>query len=38
MHGLQVQWQNNRWVVVDARNWSYEARMGAMDCDGLGVT
>ena len=37
VHGLRVQWQNNRQVVVDARKWSYEAQMGTMGCDGLGV-
>ena len=37
VHGLRVQWQNNRQVVADARKWSYEAQMGTMGCDGLGV-
>ena len=23
VHGLQVQWQNIRWVVAGARKWSY---------------
>ena len=37
VHGLQVQWQNNRRVVADAHKWSYKARMGATGCDGSGV-
>ena len=37
MHGLWVQWQNNRWVVAGARKWLYEAWMGATGCDGSGV-
>ena len=38
VHGLQVQWQNIRRVVTGAHKWLYEAQMGAMGCDGLGVT
>ena len=38
VHGLRVQWQNIRQVVVGAHKWSYEARMGTMGCNGLGVT
>ena len=38
VHGLRVQWQNIRWVVAGARKWSYEAQMGTMVCNGLGVT
>ena len=37
VHRLWVQWQNIRQVVVGARKWSYEARMGATGCDGSGV-
>ena len=37
-HGLWVQWQNIRWVVMGAHKWSYMARMGAMGCDRSGVT
>ena len=37
VHGLRVQWRNTRQVVAGARKWSYEARMGATGCDGLGV-
>ena len=37
VHGLQVQWQNIRRVVVGAHKWSYEAWMGTMGCDGSGV-
>ena len=38
VHRLWVQWQNIRRVVVGACKWSYEAQMGAMGCDRLGVT
>ena len=37
VHGLQVEWQNIRRVVVGARKGLYEARMGARGCDGSGV-
>ena len=37
VHRLQVQWQNNRQVVVGACKWLYEAQMGATGCDRLSV-
>ena len=37
VHRLRVQWRNTRRVVAGVHKWSYEARMGATGCDGLGV-
>ena len=38
MHGLQVQWQNIRQVVMGAHEGPYKAPIGARGCDRLGVT
>ena len=37
MHGLRVQWQNIRQVVMGACKGLYKARIGARGCDRLGV-
>ena len=37
MHGLRVQWQNIRLVVVGAHKGPYKARTGARGWDGSGM-
>ena len=38
MHGLWVQWQNIRQVVIGTCERLYKAQIGARGCDGSGVT
>ena len=37
MHGLQVQWQNIRQVVMGAHEGPYKAQIGTRGCDRSGV-